>query len=246
MSLTNDQYSSITYNIKIYCKHIANIKAEDILKIMKLINLNIKDLDVNLNIKSKVIFVMPYIDEPQKKQACEILLKRASYSDASLIAVNDNLRKGFVTIVNSVFNSTESDLFGYLASDVFPSRNWLNYSVQMFKNQQIGLLAYNDGKWFGTLASFGLARRSWIKNIYKNNFFYFGYKSHYADTELSALASATNSLNYNANITMMEIDYKKDEKQVNIDDKKLFAQRMNNFKKSEINWKNPKALSFFK
>ena len=45
---------------------------------------------------------------------------------------------------------------------------------------------------------------------------------------------------------MMEIDYKKDEKQVNIDDKKLFAQRMNNFKKSEINWKNPKALSFFK
>ena len=225
---------------------IAKINAEDILKIMKLITLNSKDLDNNINLKSKVIFVMPYIDEAQKKQACKILLRRASYSDASLIAVNDNSRRGFVSIVNCVFNSTDSDLFGYLASDIFPCRNWLNYSVQMFKNPQIGLLAYNDGKWFGALASFGLARRSWIKHIYQDNFFYFGYKSHYADTELSALASATNSLGYNANITMMEIDYKKDEKQVNTNDKKLFAQRMNNFKKSEINWQNPKALSFFK
>tara|TARA_B100001057_G_C22685675_1_gene885607 strand:- start:270 stop:920 length:651 start_codon:yes stop_codon:yes gene_type:complete len=216
------------------------------MKIMKLISLNSKDLDSNINIKSKVIFVMPYIDEAQKKEACEILLSRASFSDATLIAVNDNSRKGFVSIVNSVFSSTASDLFGYLASDIFPSRNWLNYSVQMFKNQQIGLLAYNDGKWFGALASFGLARRSWIKDFYQDNFFYFGYKSHYADTELSALASATNSLGYNANIIMMEIDYKKDAKQVNINDKKLFAQRMNNFIKSEINWQNPQALSFFK
>ncbi len=211
---------------------------------MKLITPNTNEIN-DLNFKSSVIYVMPYIDESQKEKACEILLHRASYANALLIAVNDISRKGFISITNSVFNSTESDLFGYIASDVFPCRNWLNYSVQMLKNEQIGLLAYNDGKWFGSLASFGLARRAWVKNFYKDSFFYSGYNSHYADTELSTLASATNSLGYNSNIVMMEIDYDKHKKKVNMDDKELFTKRMRNFKESKFKWKNPDALSSF-
>jgi hypothetical protein len=118
--------------------------------------------------------------------------------------------------------------------------------MQLFSKTDIGLLAYNDGKWFGRLASFGLADRSWISQYEPHDFFHSGYHSHYADTEMSALASATGKLGYNANIAMMEIDFEKDKKSVNLEDKILYANRMKQFISHNSNWQNPNAFMEFR
>jgi hypothetical protein len=190
--------------------------------------------------------VMPYIDGEQAGNAAEILCSRSGYKDSRLITVNDKDRIGFIKIVNSVFQNTNSKLFGYLASDVFPSRNWLVNSVKCFEKNKNGLLSFNDGKWAGALASFGLADRRWIDKLYKENtFFYSGYFSHYADTELSVLGHALGMLKYDPNIIMMEIDFEKDTKSVSLDDKLLWARRKSELKNCGVSWVNSRVFDLF-
>lgn len=212
---------------------------------MKTIITSLKELHTLMPIEAKAVFVMPFIDLEQASVATNIFSKRANSSEGILIAVNDIHRVGFINIANHIFQLTTSELFGYLASDAFPCRRWLDYSLSVFSNNEIGLLAYNDGKWLGQLAGFGLVRRSWISNYYRKNIFFPGYKQHYCDTELSILAHATGKHGYNANIVIMEVDYQKDTKNVNINDKLLFQDRMEILKKS-YKWQNPSAFNMFK
>ena len=211
---------------------------------MKTIITTLEDFRELSPIESRAIFVMPFIDRKQASMACDIFSKRANSSDGVLIAIQDTYRVGFVQTANEIFKSTSSELFGYLASDAFPCRRWLEMSLAGFSNNDIGLLSYNDGKWYGKLAGFGLVKRSWLADFYSNSLFFSGYKSHYGDTELSVLAHATKKLGYNANIAIMEIDFEKDIKGVDENDKLLFQQRMRELRNRHT-WQNPSAFTMF-
>ena len=160
------------------------------------------------------------------------------------MAIHDVYRLGFVHIVNEVFKLTSSELSGYFASDAFPCRRWLELSIASFSNHDIGLLSYNDGKWLGNLAGFGLVKRSWLANFYTDSLFFAGYKSRYGDTELSVLAHATKKLGYNPNIVVMEVDDDKDSKSVDVNDKHLFQARMQELQRLRV-WENPSAFLMF-
>ena len=211
---------------------------------MKAIITTLEDLHRHLPLERKAIFVMPFIDFQQASKAAEIFSIRANSDDGVLLAIHDVYRLGFVHIVNEVFKLTSSELFGYFASDAFPCRRWLELSIASFSNHDIGLLSYNDGKWLGNLAGFGLVKRSWLANFYTDSLFFAGYKSHYGDTELSVLAHATKKLGYNPNIVVMEVDYDKDSKSVDVNDKHLFQARMQELQRLRA-WENPSAFLMF-
>lgn len=211
---------------------------------MKTIITTLEDVYKFLPIEAKAIFVMPFIDLQQASKACDIFSKRANSNEAVLLAIQDTGRLGFVHIANEIFKLTKSELFGYFASDAFPCRRWLDLSLGIFSHNDIGLLSYNDGKWLGQLAGFGLVNRSWLAEFYTDSLFYSGYHSHYGDTELSVLAHATKKLGYNANIVIMEVDYEKDMKSVDANDKLIFQKGMQKLRNSRA-WDNPSAFFMF-
>ena len=87
------------------------------------------------------------------------------------------------------------------------------------------MLFRSDGKWAGALAGFGLARRSWATQHYDGNFFYPGYKRHYADAELTLLAMQANAYAYEPNSLLVEVDWDKDTSAVDAADRALFLER---------------------
>jgi len=184
--------------------------------------------------ENKIILVMPHIDKDLARKTSKILEERTKIN-ATLFCIEDVNRIGYIAVANYVYNNTQSELFGYIAQDAFPGRNWLELAVNELKNNKPGLLAFNDGKWFGNLASFGIVHRDWADKNYNGNLFFNEYTQHYADVELSLIAMSEKCLYYNPNAVLQEIDYYKEKKRVNQVDKNLFNTRKKNKFNSKVN-----------
>lgn len=196
--------------------------------------------------ENKTIFVLPYVDKVSTEKTVTILLERSGVVDFDIICVHDSQRDGFVKIANAVYEKTQSDYFGYVASDAFPGRQWLAIGQSALERENRSFLAFNDGKWFGRCAGFGLARRKWINSIYDDNtVFFHGYKSHYADTELTILASLCGQLAYDPNAILIEVDFDKDKKISDLGDRSLYLQRLADLKKLN-GWVSTEAFGWFK
>jgi len=170
------------------------------------------------------LVVMPVIDLEMGKRSATLAATRAN-AEGVVLVVLDTARLGLVHIHNQVFKSTKSVYYAYLAQDAFVGREWLSLGLSALNQKTAGLLAFNDGKWQGQLASFGLARREWVKSIYPESFFFEGYKSHYADTELTLIAREQGRYAYDPNAVVMEVDWNKDTASTQQDDKSLFKLR---------------------
>jgi hypothetical protein len=173
---------------------------------------------------AEVIFVMPFLDRTMAARSAGLMSQRAG-ADGLIIAVHDQARDGFICVANRVFDHTDSRYFGYVAQDAFAGRHWLNLALKTLRKQALTLLAFNDGKWLGSLAAFGLAERAWARGNYGGKFFFPGYRRHYADVELSVLAMSQKQFGYNANSVLMEVDWNKEHSSVNLDDKALYHRR---------------------
>ena len=174
---------------------------------------------------AEAVIVMPYTDRAMAERAARLMASRAG-CDGLLIAVEDERRDGFIALANRVFAATDSTYFGYVAQDAFPGRQWLALALSTLKDTGGKLLAFNDGKWAGGLAAFGLADRRWAaRNTSGGTLFHEGYGSHYADAELTVLAIDQGVYRYNANALLVEVDYEKDGKPVNAQDKAAYQSR---------------------
>ena len=172
------------------------------------------------------VMVMPFTDAALANQAGELAAHRAS-TQGLLLGVHDIERQGFVACVNQAFAVTRSPWFGYMAQDAFAGRDWMALALQTLHQQRGVLLAFNDGKWHGALASFGLASREWaVGNYPEATFFCADYLRHYADTELSVLARQAGGYVYQAHSVLVEVDWGKDRAPVHAPDRSLFKQRM--------------------
>lgn len=171
------------------------------------------------------LVVIPVIDLEMGKRAATLVASRAN-AQGLVLLVHDSARIGLVKIHNQVFQNSKSSYYAYLAQDVFVGRNWLGLGVDALNAHGAGLLGFNDGKWQGQLASFGLARREWINDVYGGSFFFEGYNSHYADTELTLIARQQGCYVYEPNAVVLEVDWDKDTKpSTNPQDKSLFQAR---------------------
>jgi len=162
------------------------------------------------------------------------MAKRAD-TPGLLVCVYDDLGQGFIHIANRVFEKTQSTWFGYTAQDAFVGRNWLGFALEALNRQKAVLLGFNDGKWFGELAAFGLVQREWASKNYQGSLFSPAYEQHYADVELTILAQAIGRYAFSANSLMVEVDWEKDGKPTNRKDKQTFQARLlNHFDGREI------------
>ncbi|GHA84435.1 hypothetical protein GCM10007159_01880 [Modicisalibacter luteus] len=156
-----------------------------------------------------IVVLMPTIDTEKGLATARILKKRAG-TDCNIILLHDTVRQGFIKTINDAFKYIETKYIVYLAEDAFPGRNWLRYAYQTLEKSGKGLLAFNDGKWNGLIASFGMVRRDWIIKLYNGSLFYSGYQSHAADDELTILARANGEHIYSPEATLIEVDPEKD------------------------------------
>jgi hypothetical protein len=195
---------------------------------MRVGNISSRDLhqlDDDPNLASAdVLMVMPYTDRAAAERCATLMAQRAG-TDGVILCVHDADHEGFITLVNRVFSSTASEYFGYVAQDAFAGRRWLVLAIDALRKHDKGLFAFNDGKWMGMLASFGIASRAWISNIYDGHFFFPGYGRHYADVELSVLAMSARSYCYDPNSILVEVDWHKDSASTDPKDKALYQER---------------------
>jgi hypothetical protein len=173
---------------------------------------------------SNTLVVLPVIDLEMGKRVAALAASRAGV-DATVLVVNDTMRMRLVKIHNQVFKCSQSPYYAYLAQDVFVGSQWLALGVDAFKNSGAGLLAFNDGKWQGQLASFGHVCRDWASQVYGGALFFESYNSHYADTELTLVARDQDRFAYDANAVALEVDWNQDQAPTHAQDKALFKTR---------------------
>lgn len=157
----------------------------------------------------ETIVIMPSIDIAKARQAAKILIERAGLGNFHLVIALDERRIGFIAAINKICMLTNFKYLIYLAEDVFPGRFWFKFAHDLMEKSEKGLLAFNDGKWFGQYAAFGMVRISWVRKIYGNKVFFPEYHSNFADIELSKIASEEGQLIYSPNILLIEVDFGK-------------------------------------
>jgi len=182
-----------------------------------------------LNKKPKIAVLMPSLDTKKAQKVVKQLKSRASYQNVEYLILNDDERVGFVTKINefSYKFQNDYDYFVYVAEDAYAGRGWLNIALLSLEATKKDLFIFNDGKWNGRLASFGMVSQKLIKSQ-DGYIFYKGYKSHYADTELTLKMMEQSNFSYSPEALLIEVDYNKHG--VNLADKKLFNRRKLNFR----------------
>jgi FkbM family methyltransferase len=158
--------------------------------------------------KEGVAIIMPCIDKQMGIKTANSLVARAGMSCKVIIAY-DSAGKGFMNTLNRVAKQLTVKYVVYLAQDAFPGMYWLKKAYDDLEKTGKGLLGFNDGKWNGVIASFGMVRVGWVSKLYDGSILCPKYKSHCADDELTAIARATNQYIYDANVTLFEVDFEK-------------------------------------
>lgn len=171
-----------------------------------------------------IAVIMPCIDTKKGMDTASILSKRAGI-DSKILIIHDTLRQGFIKILNNTAARVSTRYVVYLAEDAFPSIDWLRCAYDILEKSGKGLLAFNDGKWRGRIASFGMVRIDWVKSLYGGLIFYPEYNAHKADNELTVIARTQNMLEYNPECTLIEYDPNKVFKENVPKDKELFRKR---------------------
>lgn len=173
---------------------------------------------------AQVVAVLPWTDRAAVAAAARLMLERAG-APLVVLAVQDDRFAGPVQLWNAALARTRGDFFLYAAQDAFAGRYWLRFALQAMQAPSAGLLAFNDGKWFGQLAAFGMVRRSWIAHLYGGRLFHPDYRQHYGDTELTLIARQAGALVYHPHAMLVEVDPGKDGRPTDPIDKACFAAR---------------------
>ena len=174
-----------------------------------------------------VVVLMPWLKHRAAQQAAKTMLARAGAA-ATILALQDDMGTGPVTLLNQATQllGPHVEFIVYVAEDAFPGRYWLRIALaEMARHPDAGLLAFNDGKWFGQLAGFGLVRRRWLAPLYGGLLFHPGYERHYGDTELTIVALQQRALAYHPHAVLVEVDPGKDARPVHEPDRRCFASR---------------------
>lgn len=170
------------------------------------------------------LIVMPFTDAAMANRAAQLMARRAGVS-GDLLCIHDVHRAGFVAVANIAFRRSLAPQFGYVAQDAFAGRRWLALALEKLAEKEGGLLAFNDGKWAGMLAAFGLASREWAFGNYAGDLFCPEYQRHYADVELTLIAMQQRRFRFEPLALLVEADWDKDSHQVDAADRTLYYRR---------------------
>jgi hypothetical protein len=183
-----------------------------------------QELAAGLVVEADVVVAMPATDLPQAELAAGLMGRRAGAPGVILI-VHDADRQGYMATCNQAFAQSRGEYFCYVAQDAFAGRLWLKVAQNMMLKTGKNMLAFNDGKWHGLLASFGMVKRAWAQQHYNGALFHPSYHTHFGDAELTLLARAHDQICYAPRSVMIEVDWGKDDKLAHDLDRAVFQQR---------------------
>ncbi|MDA3896864.1 MAG: glycosyltransferase [Desulfobacteraceae bacterium] len=187
--------------------------------------LDVRDIDdFSFSDPKGVAVIMPCTDADLGMETARILYRRAEVPCIVLVVI-DSRRQGFIKTLNQTAARISTKYIVYLAQDAWPGRGWLKDACDTLDKTGKGLLAFNDGKWKGRIASFGMVRTSWVQSLYKGRVLSPVYVSHAADNELTVIARALDMHVYNPDCTLVEVDPNKDGGGSNPKDRALFKKR---------------------
>jgi len=152
-----------------------------------------------------VLVIMPSIRVRKGVRAARTLARRAGMP-CTILVVRDRLRGGFVATCNAAVARATVKYVVYLAEDAFSGVDWLRLAHEALERSGKGLLGFNDGKWRGRIAAFGMVRLDWVRPLYGGPLFYPGYVAHGADNELTVIARAQDQYVYDPDCTLFEYD----------------------------------------
>ena len=176
-------------------------------------------------LQAEVLLVMPCTNLPMAQRAATQMAQRAG-ADGQLLLVQDTQGWGFIRVVNHVFKNTLGRYFGYVAQDAYAGRQWLALALDALQRPGKSLLGFNDGKWHGAFAGFGLAERQWASQNYPGaDFFQSGYSRHFADVEISILAISQGRYVHDPRSLLVEVDWDKDSAPVDAQDRAHYRTR---------------------
>ena len=173
---------------------------------------------------AEVAVIMPCIDTAIGLKAATFLATRAGMA-CRIIVVEDTLRQGFIKTLNDTAARISARYVVYVAQDAYPGRDWLRSAYEIMEQSGKGLLGFNDGKFRGRIATFGMVRREWIESLYGGPVLFPGYHSHAADNELTVIARALDMYIYEPDCTLIEYDLDRESKPSRKEDCRLFRQR---------------------
>lgn len=170
------------------------------------------------------LIMMPFIDATMAQRSAQLMARRAGV-DGQLLCIHDVHRVGFVAVANIAFRRSIAPQFAYVAQDAFAGRRWLAIALEKLAENDGGLLGFNDGKWGGMLAAFGMVSRDWALANYGGDLFFAEYQRHYADVELTLIAMQQRKYRFEPLSLLVEADWDKDTHQVDAADRVLYYRR---------------------
>lgn len=186
------------------------------------------------NTLDPVTILIPTINPDKAKQTADLIHLRAGYPH-KIIVEEDADRIGYVAMINKMAKENPSKYFLYGADDMYPGRNFLSIAMDVKRQTNAKVVALNDGKFYGNIATFAIVDYDYVSNLYNGNILNSMYNFHYADPELTLIAKAQKVYSYAPDALLVEITYDKDgkdSKKNNEEDKQFFK-----FRKS-INFDN--------
>jgi hypothetical protein len=172
-----------------------------------------------------VAVLLPWTNRTMAESASALMAARAAHPCA-IYCLQDDLGMGPLSLMSAALAGIRSDWVVYAAQDAFAGRYWLRFAVEALRARPVSrLLAFNDGKWVGRLAAFGMAQREWLRDLYGEHLFHPGYRRHYADVELSLIARQQQVMAYHPHSLLVEADYDKDSRPVDEADRAHFLRR---------------------
>lgn len=181
-------------------------------------------LPSSIGSEGEPMVVMPFTNAVLAKRSASLLAKRADAAGV-IVCIHDAGGQGFIATANAAFRRSAASHFAYVAQDAFAGRQWLSSGLAALARKDGGLLAFNDGKWAGSLAAFGLVQSDWARNNYDGDLFHPGYKRHYADVELTLIAMQQRKLRYSPDAIVIEVDWKKETSEIDPADRLLYYKR---------------------
>lgn len=158
-----------------------------------------------------------------------------------MVIAHDFIRQGFIATANMMSAALQAEFVAYVAQDALAGQDWLRLAHEKITATGAGLCAFNDGKFAGKLATFGLVRTGFTEKLYgQGRIFHAAYRAHRADEELTWLANLAGQYCYAPNALLMEVDYRL-QRPINPEDTRLYAERKPGFQAMVAALAKPKA-----
>lgn len=171
-----------------------------------------------------VTVVMPATDITQAVLAAQRMVRFAGMP-MRMVIVKDFIGQGFIKTVNAVSNRLRPEYLAYVAQDALAGKNWLVRAYQQMTAENKSVCAFNEGRFLGNLAQFGLVKVAFTAQHYgEHNVFYDQYIKHRADDELTLLAKLHNEFVFAKDALLMEVDYSL-QKNIHAPDLDLYKRR---------------------